>query len=228
MNESDFKKKCIEIYGDFVENTYGLVLLKEDGEYRQISYPDKRYEILHSYIYNNHKERHAAVSRIGCGLQLKMYIEKKNYKLFPEAKPMEYHGKLEKEFLGERIAMMMAYYDSDLSFVFSNEPHPLNEYCLSLGWDLSIYIHRYINQPMDWRVYHDLKEKTILKMTTDEYHAYRKKADILINKGKEGWFDGWDNYLGNSYEEASNERKKKEVISFEDALKEVKEFDWKL
>jgi hypothetical protein len=73
MNEKDFKDKCIEIYGEYAENTYGLVLIKEDGEYRQISYPDKRYEILSSYIYQHHRERHATVCTIGNGEQLKYY-----------------------------------------------------------------------------------------------------------------------------------------------------------
>ena len=50
------------------------------------------------------------VCTIGNGYLLKFYIECEKNNVFPVAKPMEDHGKLEKEFLGERIAMMKAYY----------------------------------------------------------------------------------------------------------------------
>lgn len=231
LNEKDFREKCIEIYGEYAENTYCLVLIKEDGEYRQISYPDKRYEILSSYIYQHHRERHATVCTIGNGEQLKHYIEyTKDSKVFPEAKPMEVHGKLEKEYYGERIAMMMAYYDEFLRQfpVYSNHAHSLRDYCLSLGWDLAIYIHRYINQPMDWQVYHDLKDMVLRKMTKDEYLAYRRKADYIIDRGKEGFFDGWGNKIGNSYGEASKVLDSRAVITFKQAIEEVNTFKWEL
>ena len=231
MNEKDFKDKCIEIYGEYAENTYGLVLIKEDGEYRQISYPDKRYEILSSYIYQHHRERHATVCTIGNGEQLKYYIEyTKECKLFPEAKPMETYGVLEKEYYGERIAMMMAYYDEFLKQypIYSCHAHSLRDYCLSLGWDLAIYIHRYIRQPMDWQVYHDLKDMVLRKMTKDEYLAYRSKADYITDRGKEGYFDGWGNKIGNTYGEASKVLESRAVITFEQAIEEVKQFNWSL
>ena len=231
MSEEEYKNKCIEIYGDYAENTYGLVLIKEDGEYRQISYPDKRYEILSSYIYSFKRERHATVCLIGNGEQLKYYIEySKECKLFPEAKPMETHGKLEKEYYGERIAMMMAYYDEHLKRypIYSSHAHSLRDFCLSLGWDLAIYIHRYINQPMEWQVYHDLKEMLLRKMTKDEYLEYRSKADYITDRGKEGCFDGWGKRIGDNYGQASEELKRREVITYEQAIAEVKQMEWHL
>ncbi len=231
MSEEEFKNRCIDIYGDYAENTYGLVLLKEDGEYRQISYPDKRYEILSSYIYRFKRERHATVCLIGNGEQLKYYIEySKECKLFPEAKPMESHGKLEKEYYGERIAMMMAYYDEHLKQypIYSSHAHSLRDFCLSLGWDLAMYIHRYINQPMDWQVYHDLKEMVLRNMTKDEYLEYRSKADYISDRGKEGCFDGWGNRIGDNYGQAREEFRKREVFTFEQAIEEVKQIEWHL
>ncbi len=231
LDNKNFREKCIAIYGDYAENTYGLVLIKEDGEYRQISYPDKRYEVLSTYIYQYHKERHATVCTIGNGEQLKYYIEhEKKYKLFPEAKPMSSHGNLEKEYYGERIAMMMAYYDEFLKRypIYSSNAHSLRDFCLSLGWDVSIYIHRYIMQPMDMQVYHDLKEMVLRKMTKGEYLEYRKKADYITDRGKDGYFDGWGNRIGSTYDEASMELRKRSVLSFDQAIKEVNEFSWKL
>lgn len=61
----DFTKKCTDIYGEYATATFGLVLIKEDGEYRQIASLDKRYEILSSYIFKYHRERHSKVSVIG-------------------------------------------------------------------------------------------------------------------------------------------------------------------
>ena len=151
-------------------------------------------------------------------------------KLFPEAKPMENYGVLEKEYYGERIAMMMAYYDEFLKQypIYSCHAHSLRDYCLSLGWDLAIYIHRYIRQPMDWQVYHDLKDMVLRKMTKDEYLAYRSKADYITDRGKEGYFDGWGNKIGNTYGEASKVLESRAVITFEQAIEEVKQFNWSL
>jgi len=232
ISDRIFEKKCIEIYGEYAENTYGLVLIKEDGEYRQISYPDQRYMILSTYIFQNHKERHAAICSIGNGELLKYYIEYvKDCKVFPEAKPMESHGRLEKEYYGERIAMMMAYYDeSSRRFpVYSNHAHSLKDFCLSLGWDLAIYIHQYIGQPMDLQAYYDLKDMQLRKMSIEEYLEYKKnRTGQIINKGKEGFFDECGNRIGNTYEEARAFMRSKEVITFEQAIEEIKAFEWKL
>lgn len=87
---------------------------------------------------------------------------------------MDSHGKLEKEFFGERIAMMMAYYDVAMGCypLYTSNSISLKEYCLSLGWDLAIYIHKYIKQPMDFQNYHALKDMTLRKMTKDDYLSY--------------------------------------------------------
>lgn len=233
MDEKSFRNKCIKIYGDYAENTYGMVLIKEDGEYRQISYRDKRYMILSTYIYETKKEHHSSVCTIGDFERLKYFIESiKDMKVFPEANPMDEHGKLEREYLGENIAMMMAYYDETFTkfpiYLNPNNAHSLRDFCLSLGWDLSIYIHRYIQQPMDMTVYHDLKEMILRKMSKEEYLEYKKRSGIITDRGVEGYYDGWGSRIGNTYDEASKEISKRSVISYEQAIKEVNEIEWKL
>ncbi len=228
-----FRNKCIETYGDYAENTYGLIIVKEDGEYRQISPPDKRYEILSSYIYEYKRERHAQVCLIGNGELLKFYIEScKKFKLFPDAKPMESHGLLEKEYNGEQIAMMMAYYDKELkSYRLYTTPaysHSLKEFCLALGWDLAMYIHKYIKQPMDLGSYYHLRDMVLRKMSKEEYIEYENKARILEDRGKDGWYDGWNNRLGNNYEEAHKEIEKRQVITYEQAMQEIQQIEWHL
>lgn len=226
-DDIDFQRKCIDIYGEYAENTYGLVLVKEDGEYRQIAYPDKRYEVLSSFLYQNHKERHAMVCTIGNGYLLEFYIECEKNNVFPVAKPMEDHGKLEKEFLGERIAMMKAYYWQKKCPIYVDNGYSLRDYCLLLGWELCIYIHKYICRPMDIREYHDLKDMTLRNMTMKEYIEYRSKADYISERNEE-WFDGWGNYIGKSYGEASAELDKRKVFTYEQAIAEVKQIDWSL
>ena len=228
-SENDFNEKCIEIYGDYAEVTYGIIIVKEDGEYRQISSSDNRYEILSSFISRNHKERYKSIDRIGNGEQLKMYINLEKGILFPCARPMDSHGKLEKEFYGERIAMMMAYYDKAMECypLYTSNSISLRDYILSLGWDLAIYIHKYIKQPMDWRDYHDLKDMTLRNMTKEDYLSYRSKADKVSTRS-DGVYDGWGNRIGNDFEEAKEEMDRREVFPMAQAIKEVKEFKWEL
>lgn len=227
IKDTDFERRCIAIYGDYAENTYGLVLIKEDGEYRQITYPDKRYEVLSAYIFKNHKERHTTVCTIGDSDLLKSYIEYHvEYNMFPTAKPMDSHGKLEKEYYGERIAMMKVYYYWK-GYPYCSNGHSLRDFCLALGWDLCIYIHKYIGQPMDMSEYHDLKEMTLRKMTVKEYLEYRSKADY-ISERSEGWYDGWGNYIGRDYAEASAELDRRRVCTYQQAIEEVKQIDWSL
>lgn len=227
-NDIDFTKKCIEIYGDYATMTYGLVLIKEDGEYRQIAYPDKRYEILSSYIYEHHKDRSSIVSAIGNFEILSAYIRVKENNVFPLAKPMESHGQLEKEFYGEYIIMMMAYYYmAELRFCSVSNGASPRDYCLSLGWDLSIYIHKYIKHPMEVEIFHDLKDMILRKMTKEEYIAYRSKADY-ISESDNKWFDGWGNHIGDTYAEAHAEFQKRKVYTYEQAIKDVKEINWNL
>lgn len=224
---TDFERRCIAIYGDYAENTYGLVLIKEDGEYRQIAYPDKRYEVLSAYIFKNHKERHATVCTIGDSDLLKSYIEYHvEYNMFPTAKPMDSHGKLEQEFFGERIAMMKVYYYWK-GYPYCSNGHSLRDFCLALGWDLCIYIHKYIGQPMDMSEYYDLKEMTLRKMTIKEYLEYRDKANRIISSD-EKYFDGWGNYIGKDYAEASAELDRRRVCTYQQAIEEVKQIDWSL
>ena len=229
LSDNAFNEKCIEIYGDYAEVTYGIIIIKEDGEYRQISSSDNRYEILSTFISQCHKERYNSIDRVGNSEQLKMYIDLEKGMLFPCARPMDSHGKLEKEFYGERIAMMMAYYDKAMGCypLYTSNSISLRDYCLSLGWDLAIYIHRYIKQPMDWRDYHDLKDMTLRKMTKEEYLSYRSKADKISTRS-DGVYDGWGNRIGSDFEEAKEELDRREVFPMAQAIKEVKELKWEL
>lgn len=146
--------------------------------------------------------------------------------MFPTAKPMDSHGKLEKEFYGERIAMMKVYYYWK-GYPYCSNGHSLRDFCLALGWDLCIYIHKYIGQPMDMSEYHDLKEMTLRKMTVKEYLEYRSKADRVI-VSSEKYFDGWGNYIGKNYEEARGELDKRRVLTNDQAIAEVEQIDWNL
>ena len=80
---------------------------------------------------------------------------------------------------------------------------------------------------MDIREYHDLKDMTLRNMTMKEYIEYRSKADYITERN-EGWFDGWGNYIGKSYGEASAELDKRKVFTYEQAIAEVKQIDWSL
>ena len=222
-----FQRECIAIYGEYAELGYALVFIKEDGEYRQITHQDKRYEVLSAYILRNHKERNNTVGIIGNKELLIDYIvHYKDYNVFPAAKPMDMHGKLEKEFYGGRIAMMKAYFWQKKYPCLFKGPR-LGDYCLSLGWDLCIYIHKYIGQSMDKWNYRDLKDMTLRNMTKEEYQDYRSKADIISNRS-EGCFDGWGNYIGKDYGEASAELDKRRGVSYEQAIAEVRQIEWHL
>lgn len=234
LRERIFKDKCIDIYGDYAECTYKMVLIKEDGEYCQISDSDKRYNILSEYIFLNHRERYYVSRHMGCGEQLRCYIEfVKKGKLFPEAKPMESHGKLEKEYYGERIALMKSFYDESLQQdpACSNSGELHNSFCIILGWDLAIYIHKYIKQPMDVLIYRNLKEMKFREMSSMEFLnllAKRKKRAMVISADKKGIYDEANNYLGDTYEEACEALEREELISVHQAIREVKNIEWRL
>lgn len=230
LEYQDFTKKCIEIYGDYAAATYGLVLIKEDGEYRQIVSSDLRYNILSRYIFKYHRERHSSVTKIGDFEVLSKFIQyTKKYNVFPLAKPLESHGRLEKEFYGEQIIMMMAYYDREdfPYYTSSREANTLRDFCLSLGLEQSIYIHKYIKRPMEVTIFRDIKDMILRKMTKEEYIAYRSKADFMCVSGNKH-FDGWGNYIGDTYAEAHSELQKREVYSYEQAIKDIKEINWSL
>lgn len=229
LEYQNFTKKCIEIYGDYAAATCGLVLIKEDGEYRQIASSDKRFDILSSYVFKYHKERRTNISAIGDFKLLSFYIDMKEFNVFPLAKPMESHGQLEKEFYGEQIIMMMAYYDRAKwqYCIGSRDANSLRDFCLSLGLELSIYIHKYMKRPMEMGIFHDLKDMTLRKMTVEEYIAYRSKVGRISERDNK-WFDGEGNYIGETFAEASSELHKREVYSYEQAIKDIKEINWSL
>jgi hypothetical protein len=82
---------------------------------------------------------------------------------------------------------------------------------------------------MDLQAYYDLKDMQLRKMSIEEYLEYKKnRTGQIINKGKEGFFDECGNRIGNTYEEARAFMRSKEVITFEQAIEEIKAFEWKL
>lgn len=176
----NYSKKCIDTYGDYADISCGFLIIKEDGEYRQISKEDKRYNVLFKYIFDNHHERyrhHKAISDYEYTEIYSFYVMAKNYKIFPEAKPMENHGILEKDFNGELFVMMCAFYEYSKYHKFhglTGEIGTLENFCLSLGMDYSIYIHKYMQQKMDYDVYFSLKEMSSLNLSKEKYYEYRR------------------------------------------------------
>ena len=233
VHESEYEKfqhKCISIYGEYAELSYGLIFIKEDGEYRQITRQDNRYNVLTTYILRNHKERNGDVCIIGDYDILIDYIKYdcNDFDVFPAAKPMDMHGKLEKEFYGERIVMMKAYYwHKQVPFRPNSNRTSLLDYCLFLGWDLCIYIHKYIGQRMDLDIYLDLKNMKLRKMTKDEYLEYKRKA-IHLTETSEGCFDGLGNRIGDNYIEANEEMNKRVGYAYTQAFEEREQIDWNL
>lgn len=226
--KESFETKCVKIYGDYSTVTYDLVLIKEDGKYRQISNSDPRYNVLVNYIYKYKRERYGSVGLIGSGSILEYYIRRlKSGQIFPEAKPMESHGKLEKEYYGEQVAMLMAYYDPLTTRYYCGNEATLLDFCLALGWEQSIYLHKVICQPMDREVYYELKNMMLRNMTYEEYKLYRPKAGVIIERS-EGYYDGWYNKIGDTWSEADAEMQRRQVITYEQAFKEVTQIEWHL
>ena len=139
QKEADFKDQCIKVYADFIEVCGEIIIIKEDGEYRQIVNDDDRFNILYNYIYLNHKDRYNKVCEIGNKDILDSYTKGKN--ALPNAKTIEEHGCFEKEFNGKYIVMLKAYYIHDSinnDYNSSIEKgQTLEDFCLSLGMEFS-------------------------------------------------------------------------------------------
>ena len=213
----DFINKCITIYGDYTEIVHGCLSIKEDGEYRIIKSDDPRYESLYDYVYENHNDRICPSNPIYNYLRY-------NIDTFPLAKPIDKHGILEKEFYGGRIIALRAYYCKTF---FAPNAIPLNDFILGLGYEVAIYLHKYIEIPMDFAVYHDFKIMQIQGFTFTEYKEYRKKAGQW-HEDDEGWFDGWWGFIGKTYSEARENYDKKEGFTFQEALDETAKIEWHL
>lgn len=49
-----------------------------------------------------------------------------------------------------------------------------------------------------------------------------------ISERSEGGYDGWGNYIGRDYAEASAELDRRRVCTYQQAIEEVKQIDWSL
>lgn len=222
--EEEFRIKCLVIYGEYVEIISGLCLtIKEDGEYRVIKNDDARYKPLYDHIFNNHNDRNSPVNKI-VGNEFVYYYLESRLDNYPLAKPIEYHGVLEKEFFGGKIIALEAYYCDNYFFPSAIA---LGEYILALGYEVSVYLHKYIKTPIDYALYYDLRVMQIQGMTLMEYKEYRKKAGQL-HEEDEGWFDGWWGNLGKTRIEALANYNKKQGFTHEDSINELKNIEWQL
>ena len=123
--------------------------------------------------------------------------------------------------------MLMAYYDPLTTRYYCGNEATLLDFCLALGWEQSIYLHKVICQPMDREVYYELKNMMLRNMTYEEYKLYRPKAGVIIERS-EGYYDGWYNKIGDTWSEADAEMQRRQVITYEQAFKEVTQIEWHL
>ena len=202
-----FINQCILIYGEYTEIVHGCLSIKEDGEYRIIKNDDLRYEPLYDYVFENYKDRICPFNPIYNYL-------KHNLDVFRLAKPIESYGVLEKEFYGGRIIALKAYYCKTF---FAPNAISLNDYILTLGYETAMHLHKYIEIPMDYSVYYNLRIMQIQGFTLDEYKEYIRKAGQW-HEEEEGWFDGWWGYIGKTYSEARENFDKKQGYTFQEAL----------
>ncbi|WP_461790495.1 hypothetical protein [Pedobacter sp.] len=222
--QKDFKNHCITVYGEYAEIISGLCLsIKEDGEYRIIKIDDERYKPLYDYVLNTHPEQNCPVNKL-VGNEFVYYYLGSRLDNYPLAKPMKEHGLLDKEFLGGKIMALEAYYSKDF---FLPNMIPLRDYILELGYEVSIYIHKYIKTPMDYAIYYDLIVMKNQKMTATEYKEYKKKAG-QTHQNDEGYFDSWWGYLGKTSSEARDNFDRKQGFTYEEALEKVKNIEWYL
>lgn len=230
LTNENFKNQCIRIYGEYAEVSIECIFIKEDGEYRIIKKSDERYNILSAYVYENYPDRCRTTRSIGSEDMLRLYWSNfANSDRLPLAKSIEKHGVLEKEYLGEKILQMKLYYIEHFQSFLSSPfiTVSLRDYCFALGWETAVYIHKYLKQPMDEMIYREFRDMQLRGMTVEEYKKYREKSGLITKSGDE-YFDGWNNYIGKTYQEASENLKKKEVISMAQAINEVKKIDWHL
>lgn len=220
MNDTDFERECIKLYGDCAELANSCVIIFEDEEFRIIPYKDRRYTPLKNYIMHNYPERINMANKIIENNDFLSSFFACNLKHLPKAKQMENHGMLEKKILGSYYFALMAYNED------TNKPCWLKsqeDFIMYLGFDIAIYLHKMLRKPLSARCFYGFKIMEKLGISGDEYikrRRWERKPDGIYNK--------LFGYLGKDDREAVMTMKLNLGFSFEDAEKEVKTIVWHL
>lgn len=230
----EMKKECIRIYGDYGEIVGikdGGISIKEDGEYRLIKGNDWRYKILFRYIFDNRYEMYIPANMVSDHELLHVYSMSSDEEILPPAKPMEQHGKLEKEYLGGLIISLKAYVWADVSkmgrYIYSSRPITLKEFLFSIGFDKAVYLYKYIGKPMEWSVYWSFRNMQIKGMTTQDFLSFEKTYG-LITSNSDGYFTHDGKFLGKNHAAVDQYMKEQMPFTFDQARQEVMERDWHL
>lgn len=225
LNDIDFRKECIKIYGDYAEVSEHCIIIFEDGMYRIIPFQDRRYEPLKQYVSNKHPDRVCIANQYigGSGLLSFFFAGSARNRNIPKAKQMENHGILENKFLGSCYFALMAYYGD--SFKEYGE-RDLHDFLIYLGLEDAVYLHKMLKKPLSPHDYYRLKIMDKLKMSAPEYINYGKHN--AWQKKEDGIYNEHLGFLGKNYEQACETLKLKFGFSFDDVKKEVENIVWHL
>lgn len=223
LDDIEFEKECIRIYGDYAELLDFCIIIFEDGVYRVIHYKDRRYQPLKKFITNKHRDRICIANKYIGGDRLLLYFFAGKMKYIPQAKKMEQHGFLEKRFLGSCYFALLAYYEDTLK---TYGGRGLKEFIIYLGMENSIYLHKMLKKPLSPYYYYELKMMEKLCLSASDYIKYKRNNHW--QKKPDGIYDGYFGFLGRDDKQAKETIKLKLGFSFDDVKKEVENMTWHL
>ena len=221
LDDTEFEKECIRIYGDYVELLTFCLIVFEDGEFRIIPYKDRRFDPLKKYVLDKYPTRVNIANKLTNSKEFLDTFIAWNLKTLPQAKDMENHGIIAPNFLGSCYFALMAYNgDTPKEAGLRYE----SDFIIYIGMETAIYLHKMLKRPLSPHSYYDLKKMEKLNLSAEEYIDYKKNINWARSPNE--IHDKYLGFLGRNREEASKTMAQKLGFSFEDAKNELKDMKW--